>query len=71
MASQPTQPDLTKIALVPNPSGAPPNFDDPPTLIDSASGTGVALIVVGGVFLALRILTNMKLSNRFGWDDCE
>ncbi|KAH9871932.1 hypothetical protein J1614_006190 [Plenodomus biglobosus] len=70
MAPQSTPPlDLTKIPLVPNPSGAPPNFDDPPTLIDSAFGTGVALIVVGGIFLSLRMGTNIKLSRNLGLDD--
>ncbi|KAH9862060.1 hypothetical protein IAQ61_010262, partial [Plenodomus lingam] len=61
--------DLTKIPLLPNPSDAPPNFDDPPTLTNSDFGTGVALIVVSGILLTLRIGTNRKLSNKCGLDD--
>ncbi|OAL55015.1 hypothetical protein IQ07DRAFT_559534 [Pyrenochaeta sp. DS3sAY3a] len=70
MASQDiSQMDLSQIPLAPNPSGAPPNFIDPPTLIDSAFGTGVALIVVAGVLLALRLGTNVKLAKRVCLDD--
>ncbi|KAF2705365.1 hypothetical protein K504DRAFT_415182 [Pleomassaria siparia CBS 279.74] len=64
-----TPPDLTKIPLAVNPSGAPPNFDNPPTLVDEARATGVALIVLGGLCLAFRLGTNLKLSKTFCLDD--
>jgi hypothetical protein len=61
--------DLSQIPLAPNPSGAPPNFIDLPTLLDSVIGTGVALIVVASVFLAFRLVTNLKLAKRVCLDD--
>lgn len=64
-------PDLTKIPLGVNPSGAPPNFENPPTLIHSALGTGVALVIVGGIFLAFRLGTNLKLCKKLRLDDCK
>jgi hypothetical protein len=63
--------DLTKVPLAANPSGAPPNFENPPTLIDGALGTGIALIIVGGICLAFRLGTNLKLSKKLRLDDCE
>ncbi|KAH3958459.1 hypothetical protein HBH98_076490 [Parastagonospora nodorum] len=62
-------PDLTKIPLGVNPSGAPPNFETPPTLVHSALGTGVALVIIGGIFLAFRLGTNLKLSKKLRLDD--
>jgi hypothetical protein len=64
-------PDLTKIPLGVNPSGEPPNFETPPTLVHSALGTGVALVIIGGIFLAFRLGTNLKLSKKLRLDDCK
>ncbi|KAF2034875.1 hypothetical protein EK21DRAFT_55295 [Setomelanomma holmii] len=61
--------DLTKIPLAVNPSGAPPNFENPPTLSDSAYGTSISLILVGGICLAFRLGTNLKLSKSLRLDD--
>ncbi|KAH6644886.1 hypothetical protein C7974DRAFT_408532 [Boeremia exigua] len=61
--------DLTKVPLAANPSGAPPNFDNPSTLVDEAWVTGVVLVVLGRLCLAFRLGTNLKLSKKFCLDD--
>ena len=63
--------DPTKIPLAVNPSGAPPNFVDPPILISGAYATGVTMTVVGGICVLFRLGTNLKLSNGLQLDDCK
>ena len=61
--------DPSKIPLMLNPSGAPPDFDNGPSLLAAELGTGVALISVVGAILVLRIATNFKISRKLCLDD--
>lgn len=61
--------DPTKIPLAVNPSGAPPNFVNPPDLYNGQLWTGIVFMVLAGVFVAFRLGTNMKLSRKLGLDD--
>ncbi|PSN67345.1 hypothetical protein BS50DRAFT_634725 [Corynespora cassiicola Philippines] len=61
--------DPSKIPLAPNPSGAPPNFENPPSLHDTKTGISIALIIIGAVFLAFRLGTNLKLHRKLCLDD--
>ena len=63
--------DPSKIPLAPNPSGAPPNFENPPSLHDTKTGISIALIIIGAVFLAFRLGTNLKLHRKLCLDDCK
>lgn len=63
--------DLSKIPLMPNPSGAPPDFLSGPTLYEELLSSGITLLVIGSSFLIFRLATNLKISKRLGLDDCE
>jgi hypothetical protein len=68
-AALPPGMDLSKIPLMPNPSGAPPNFVNPPDLMGAVLGVGIALMVLSGILLIFRLVTNYKIS-RITFDDC-
>ena len=70
MAS-PSNADLSKIPIMPNPSGAPSNFTGGPSLHDEILEVGVVLIVFSGLFLILRLVTNVKVARKVGCDDGE
>lgn len=61
--------DLMTTPMAPNPSGAPPNFVNPPSLATTTLGVGVSLIVVSGFMLAVRLFANWKHSKKFHLDD--
>lgn len=69
--SLPAGMDPSTIPLMANPSGAPADFDNGPSLLNAQLGTGIALIVVGGICVVLRILTNLKISRKLCLDDCK
>ncbi|TVY40097.1 hypothetical protein LSUB1_G003673 [Lachnellula subtilissima] len=70
MNALPPGTDLSTIALAPNPSGAPPNFVDPPSLANAVTGVGITLIIISGIFVILRVIANTKHPRRLGVDDC-
>jgi hypothetical protein len=63
--------DISSYPLVPNPSGAPPNYVNPPTLEPVFLGTGITLLVLSGIFLVVRMIANIKHVGRLWFDDCE
>jgi hypothetical protein len=63
--------DLSKIPIAANPSGEPPNFEGGPSMYHGMLDSGIALIVVGGLFLIVRLATNLKVARKVGLDDRE
>ncbi|KAF4625059.1 hypothetical protein G7Y89_g13109 [Cudoniella acicularis] len=61
--------DLSKVPLMPNPSGAPPNFVDPPSLASTVEGVGISLMIISGFLLIFRLVANLKNPRRLGFDD--
>ena len=47
--------DPNNMALMPNPSGAPPNFVDPPSLNGAVLGVGLSLVIVSTLCVSLRL----------------
>jgi hypothetical protein len=70
VATLPPNMDLSKIPLMPNPSGAPPNFVDPPDLMGAVLGVGITLMILSGILLIFRLVTNHKIS-KVRLDDCK
>lgn len=62
--------DLSKIPLMLNPAGDPPDFANGPLLENDILGSGIALLVTAGLTLALRLATNLKVA-KIGFDDCK
>lgn len=62
--------DLGRTALVKNPDGSPPNFDNPPSLAGTTYGVCGAMIVVSAMFVAVRIWTNFRMKRSLPVDDC-
>lgn len=56
--------------LAPNPSGAPPDFFDSPSLLPAVLGVGLTMIITSGVLVTVRIFTNLKHAGKLGFDDC-
>lgn len=56
-------------ALMPNPSGAPPNYVNPPSLDGDLLGLGIALVVVSTFTLSLRLYANFQTPGKLGFDD--
>lgn len=69
MTALPPGTDLSKVPLAANPSGAPPNFTNPPSLGDAVEGVGISLIAISGVFILFRLYTNSKPPRSLGVDD--
>ncbi|ESZ95416.1 hypothetical protein SBOR_4211 [Sclerotinia borealis F-4128] len=61
--------DLTKVPLAVNPSGAPPNFVNPPSLIGTVQGVGIFLAVVAFSMVCLRLRINVKHDHKLTIDD--
>lgn len=70
MDSLPPGTDLSTIPLAPNPSGAPPNFVDPPSLTPAFLGIGIAFIIVCSILIVLRVFTYLKTLGKVHLDDC-
>jgi len=62
-------PNKTPLAL--NPSGALPNFIDPPTLAPTTLATGIVFIILSTVCVVVRVYTNLKHMRKLGIDDCK
>ncbi|CAO2656025.1 Nn.00g048280.m01.CDS01 [Neocucurbitaria sp. VM-36] len=61
--------DPSKDALAINPSGAPPNFVDPPSLQGTILGSGITLMIISAALLSLRLYANLRHTGRLGVDD--
>ncbi|CAI6334449.1 unnamed protein product [Periconia digitata] len=72
--AQPSLPDLppdelAKLPLMPNPSGAPPDFDTKDTTGPMNLGVTSVFLVIATVTLFLRLFTRFKITKRIGLDD--
>ncbi|RDL41443.1 uncharacterized protein BP5553_01422 [Venustampulla echinocandica] len=56
--------DPSNTPLAANPSGAPPNFANPPSLADSVFWVGLVLGIVTTIFVVLRLATNLKINRK-------
>ncbi|KAH6641949.1 hypothetical protein C7974DRAFT_301211 [Boeremia exigua] len=61
--------DLSRVPLMPNPNGDPPNFVNPPSLYSAGLGVGVTLMIMSGIMLVFRLAMNIKLSKKLCLDD--
>lgn len=61
--------DISKIPLATNPSGAPPNFIDTPSLKTTMLSVGLTLITLSITFIILRLVTNVKHTRKLAIDD--
>ncbi len=59
------------IGIAPNPSGAPPNFINPPSLEGVFLGEGISLITISTVLLSIRLVANYKHVGKLYFDDCK
>jgi hypothetical protein len=62
--------DLSTIPLATNPSGAPPNFTNPPSMAGTVFAVGLALSLISTVFVSLRLYTNWTNAKRLVLADC-
>lgn len=70
MNAVPSVNDLSKIPLMPNPHGEPPNFVDPPSLHPTSLSVGLTLMALSGIMLTVRLAVNLKLWKKLYMDDC-
>lgn len=70
MASLLPKVDPSKTSFAANPNGDPPNFLDPPSLALDIFTVGLSLIVISGLLVILRLITNAKIVGKWGLDDC-
>ncbi|KAI0842312.1 hypothetical protein F5Y06DRAFT_257278 [Hypoxylon sp. FL0890] len=61
--------DLTKIPLLPNPDGSPPNFDNPPSLRVTTYAVTIILMTATFILVSLRFRMNIKIYHKFALDD--
>ncbi|KAI1475140.1 hypothetical protein F4774DRAFT_398150 [Daldinia eschscholtzii] len=61
--------DLTKVPLLPNPDGSPPNFDNPVSLTLATYSVTIILVVISSVLVLLRVHAHMKAYKKLGLDD--
>jgi hypothetical protein len=64
------QMDPATVPLAVNPSGAPPNFVDPPSLAGTVFAVGLAFSLISAFFVSLRLYTNWKNARQLGLADC-
>lgn len=70
MDSLPSGIDPSTIPIASNPNGDPPNFIDSPSLAPAVLGVGIALIIISGIFVMLRLITNLNNTGKLALDDC-
>jgi hypothetical protein len=63
--------DLSKVGIIPHPLGLPPNLLNPPNHSSWPLQVGSTLSVISGVFVAIRLGTNLKYTRKIAIDDCE
>ncbi|KAF2488554.1 hypothetical protein BU16DRAFT_473457 [Lophium mytilinum] len=61
--------DLSKVPLGVNPSGAPPNFVNPPTLVHSVQAIGVVLAIISLFLVCVRLGVYRTISRGILLDD--
>lgn len=61
---------LANMTLQSPPPGTISNFDNPPTERAEGEVTMVICMVLGAIFIALRIYTKVFITKMYGWDDC-
>lgn len=61
--------DYCQIALAQNPSGAPANFANPPSLITAVQAVGITLGVIALVLISLRLYVRVRNKTALGLDD--
>ncbi|ROT37822.1 hypothetical protein SODALDRAFT_324317 [Sodiomyces alkalinus F11] len=69
MDALPPGADLSQIPLAENPSGAPPNFTDGPSLIVAVQAVGISLGSIALLLIVLRLSVWYRLKRPFGLDD--
>ncbi|KAL8696317.1 MAG: hypothetical protein Q9201_007722 [Fulgogasparrea decipioides] len=69
MESIPPGANLSSIPLALNPNGGPPNFFDSPSLLPAVTGVGLTMIMTSGIFVIVRLFTNIKHTSKMGLDD--
>ena len=62
--------DPSNTPLATNPSGASPNFDNPPSLAGAVFAVGLTLSIISSVFVVIRLVTNYRALGRLGLADC-
>lgn len=62
---------LAKIPLGPPPDGVVSNFDNPETLKVTGQIAFIVSMVIGGIFVALRLYVKLFITKLYGWDDGE
>lgn len=60
---------LSAIPLAANPTGAPPNFVDPPSLLAAVQAVGITLGFISLALIATRLAVSCRAKRQFGWDD--
>jgi hypothetical protein len=70
LANLPPGTDLSKIPMMPNPSGAPPDLEHAPTLFPTILGVAITLFILTGNFVAFRVYFNFVAARQLGLDDC-
>ena len=71
MSALPPGTNLCAVPLARNPSGAPPNFVDPPSLEHVTYGLVAAMGALTFSFVLLRLLPALKKNAGLKLDDCE
>lgn len=69
MESLPPGVDLSQVPLAKNPSGAPPNFVDPPSLLIAVQSVGLVLGITALMLVITRLIILHRLKRPFGLDD--
>lgn len=57
------------VPLANNPSGAPPNFEDPPSLVPHFITSVVILTTLTTSAVISRAYVNLRAKRKIGWDD--
>lgn len=61
--------DPSQVPLAKNPSGAPPNFVDPPSLLIAVQSVGIILAAISLMLVISRFILGHRLKRPFGLDD--
>jgi len=62
--------DISKIPILANPKGFPPNFVNPPSLGPALLGIIITLMIVSFGVVIMRLAANIKQHGKIGVDDC-
>jgi hypothetical protein len=62
--------DLSKVPMLPNPNGTPPNFENSTSLKPVTWSVTIFLIVWSTFCVLLRLHTNYRMHKKLATDDC-